>query len=385
MKKKSFSVDKRVFLLGVVSFLTDISSEAIFSVFSVFFTVVLGASTAILGLIEGLSDFSSSSLDYISGYLSDKTGRRKRFAVLGYAFSTLAKIILVFTNTVFFAGVFRVIERLGKSFRGPPRDAWISSYTTKENRGYSFAVHKTLDKMGAILGPVIAYFILRNYGENIFTFKMLFIVALVPAVLSVLLLLFLKDKTVKPKQKENIFKTFKNLDYKFKKYLFAASIFSLSYFSFSFLLLKAYSSGFNVADTVLLYALFNLSFVVFAAPMGRIGDRFGRKNIISLEYLVYAVMCLGFIFVSTKTGIIVLFILFGIFYAIDESQSKAYISDLEKERRATAIGLYNFTTGVIYFPASVIAGALWVANPNYAFLFSGLTSICALIYFKIKN
>src|SRR3989339_151421 len=120
MQKKILGVNINVFLLGLVSFLTDISSEMIFSVFSIFFTVILGASTVLLGIIEGLSDFAASSLDYVSGFFSDKTGKRKRFAVLGYGFSTIAKFILVFANSVIFASLFRVIERLGKSFRGPP-------------------------------------------------------------------------------------------------------------------------------------------------------------------------------------------------------------------------------------------------------------------------
>src|SRR3989344_2367019 len=151
-------INKNIYLLGIVSFLTDVSSEMIFSVFSIFFTVVLGASTALLGLVEGLSDFASSSLDYISGKWSDQTGKRKRFALWGYGFSTVAKLLLVFFNSIFIASLFRVIERWGKSFRGPPRDAWISSFTTESNRGLSFGIHKALDKTGAIIGPLIAYF-----------------------------------------------------------------------------------------------------------------------------------------------------------------------------------------------------------------------------------
>jgi len=157
MGKKFFGVDKNIFLLGIVSFLTDVSSEMIFSVFSIFFTVILGASTALLGLIEGLADFAASSLDYVSGFLSDRFGKRKFLAGVGYSFSTVAKSLLLFTSSVLLASSFRVIERLGKSFRGPPRDAWISSLTTKANRGFSFGVHKALDKAGAVVGPLITF------------------------------------------------------------------------------------------------------------------------------------------------------------------------------------------------------------------------------------
>jgi MFS family permease len=381
MKKKVFGIDNNIFLLGIVSFLTDISSEMIFSVFSIFFTIILGASVVLLGIVEGLADFTSSSLDYVSGFLSDITGKRKRFAFLGYGFSTLAKFTLLFTNSVISASLFRVIERLGKSFRGPPRDAWISSLTNKSNRGFSFGVHKTLDKTGAVLGPFIAYWVLSSFGQNIGSFKLLFWVAIVPAIASIILLILIKDKPAKPSKRENIFKTYKNTSKDFKHYFYTAGIFSLAYFSFGFLLLKAYNVGFQIKDVVLLYALFNIAFVFVAAPIGKLGDRIGRKKIIALEYIIYFVMSLGFIFAVTKIQVISLFILFGVFYSIDEGQSKAYITDMEKEKRATAIGIYNFVTGLIYLPASVIAGILWKINPNYAFIFAGLISIAALIFF----
>ncbi len=385
VKKKILGIDKNIFLLGIVSFLTDISSEMIFSVFSIFLTVILGTSVMLLGMIEGLADFSASSLDYISGFISDKTGKRKRFAALGYGFSTLAKSILLFTNSVILAGAFRVVERLGKSFRGPPRDAWISSLTTESNRGVSFGVHKTLDKLGAVLGPFIAYWVLSSFGQTASSFKLLFWIAIVPAIASVILISFIKDRPTKPSKRENIFKGYKDMTKGFKHYFYAAGIFSLAYFSFSFLLLKAYHVGFQIKDVVLLYALFNVAFVLVAAPIGKLGDRVGRRKIIALEYIVYLIMCVGFIFATSKLQVISLFFLFGIFYAIDESQSKAYITDLEKTRRATAIGVYNFATGVIYLPASVIAGYLWTLNPNYAFIFAGLISIAALIFFVSRK
>jgi len=381
MKKNFLGVNKHVVILGIVSFLTDISSEMIFSVFSIFLTVILGASMVLLGIVEGFADFAASSLDYLSGFISDKTGKRKRFAFIGYGFSTLAKSILLFANSVFLASAFRVIERLGKSFRGPPRDAWISSLTDKSNRGLSFGVHKTFDKLGAVLGPFIAYWILSSFGQNALSFKLLFQIAIFPAIAAVILLAFIKDKPEKPSKKENIFKTYKNTSKDFKHYFYTVGIFSLAYFSFGFLLLKAYHIGFEIKDVVLLYALFNIAFVLVAAPIGKLGDYIGRRKIIALEYIVYFVMCLGFIFATTKIHIISLFSLFGVFYAIDESQSKAYITDLEKTRRATAIGIYNFATGIIYLPASVIAGYLWGINPNYAFIFAGLFSIVAFIFF----
>ncbi|HLC46407.1 MAG TPA: MFS transporter [Candidatus Nanoarchaeia archaeon] len=387
MKKRILGVDRNIFFLGIVSFLTDVSSEMIFSVFSVFFIVVLGASAALLGIVEGLADFSASSLDYIAGFLSDKSGKRKRFAAIGYVFSTLAKAILVFSSSVNSAFAFRVIERLGKSFRGPPRDAWIASLSDKNNKGYSFGLHKTLDKAGAIIGPFMAYGILRTYGETKEIFGLLFWIALIPAALAVLLILFLKDKPAPPREKENIFRAYKDLSPDFKHYLASSAIFSLAYFSYGFLLLKAYTAGFTIENIVLLYALFNLAFVFVAAPIGRLGDKIGRTTIISAEYVIYFVMTLGFLFASTKLQIILMFILYGIFFAIDESQGKAYISDIEQKRRGTALGLYGFVSGMIYLPASVIAGYLWTIGQAYTFGFAALASFAALVYFRmfLKN
>ena len=149
--------------------------------------------------------------------------------------------------------------------------------------------------------------------------------------------------------------------------------------------MKAYSVGFQIKDVVLLYALFNVAFVVVSAPIGRIGDRIGRKKIIAAEYIIYLLMSVGFVFATTQVAVIILFVLFGIFYAIDEGQSKAYISDLEKKKRGTAIGVYNFVTGLVYLPASIIAGYLWVINPDYAFIFAAFVSVMALIVFLSRD
>jgi MFS family permease len=379
--KKLFNIHPDVFKLGLVSFLTDISSEAIFSVFSIFFTVIVGASASLLGLIEGISDFSGSSLDYFAGWLSDKVGKRKPLAMLGYSFSTLAKTMLLISASVSSLASFRIIERLGKSFRGPPRDAWLASVAQESNMGLAFGIHKAMDKAGAILGPIVAYLLLVSYGQTKGTFHIIFVMAVITAAISVLVLALMKDRPGTPHERENIFKAWGTLSSQFKSYLIPAGIFSLAYFSFGFLLLKAYAVGFAIQDVVLLYALFNVSFVIISIPIGKLGDIIGRKYIISLGYLIYILMSLGFIFATQKWEIIVLFLMFGIFYSIDEAQSKAFITDLEKDRRATAIGMYNFVTGLIFLPASVIAGALWVFNPAYAFMFAAVIAFIAMVMF----
>ncbi|KKR43412.1 MFS transporter [Candidatus Nomurabacteria bacterium RIFOXYB1_FULL_39_16] len=383
MEKRPFNVHPDVFKLGIVSFLTDISSEAVFSVFSVFFTVIVGAPATLLGLVEGLSDLSASSLDYFSGWLSDRSGKRKKYTILGYGFSTLAKVMLLMGSSVVALASFRIIERMGKSFRGPPRDAWLSEVAEGPTRGYAFAVHKAMDKAGAILGPLIVYVMFLFWGQGASTFRIIFIMAVITAAVSVAVLALMKDRPGIPHERENIFEAWKTLSPDFKKFLIPSGIFSIAYFSFGFLLLRAYDIGFVIKDVVLLYALFNISFVAISVPIGKLGDLIGRKYIIILGYLTYLVMSLGFIFATEKWQIIVLFILYGIFYSIDAAQGRAFIVDLEKERRATAMGAYNLVVGMIYLLASLIAGGLWVFNPMYTFIFAAFMTLVAMGVFTI--
>jgi MFS family permease len=190
-----------------------------------------------------------------------------------------------------------------------------------------------------------------------------------------------KDQPGVPCERESMFATWATLSPAFKRYLIPSGIFSLAYFSFSFLLLRAHSVGFSVTDIVLLYALFNIACVIAAPLVGKLGDHLGRPAMICLGYLVYLLMCLGFALASAKWQIVLLFVTFGLFYAIDEAQNKAFIADLEHERRATAMGLYSFLTGLIYLPASLLAGALWLLHPASAFLAAAALALAALAAF----
>lgn len=370
-----------VLRLGLVSFLTDLSSEMIFSVFAVFFTTVAGASSALLGLIEGLADFSASSLNYLAGWLSDRSGRRKGFAVAGYAFSTLAKLILLVSSSVAGLALFRVIERLGKGFRGPPRDAWLSSVAGQAARGYAFGVHKALDKAGAVVGPLVAYALLRWLGESPETYATLFLVAFVPAVAGVAVLMRMPDQPGEPHPRESVRENWRLLSAGFKRFLVPAGVFALAYFSLGFILLRAHALGFGVADIVLLYALFNTTCVLAAPLVGRRGDRVGRSRIVVLGYALYAVINVWLALAGNRWEIVVIFCLYGVFYAIEDSQSKAFIADLEPERRATAIGVYQFVTGLLYLPASLMAGALWAVAPPLAFAGAAALSLAAFAIF----
>jgi MFS family permease len=211
----------------------------------------------------------------------------------------------------------------------------------------------------------------------------LFWIALVPAVLSIVLLTSVKEQPGPKHQRENIFETWGVLSPQFKRFLISAGIFSLSYFSFGFLLLRAQSVGFSVKEIVLLYALFNISCVAASPFIGKLGDRVGRAKVIILGYVIYFLMCLGFAFASNKWEVISLFVIYGLFYSIDEAQSKAFIADIEVERRASAIGMYNFVTGALYLPASLIAGILWMTHPVTVFVLAACIALIAILSFLI--
>jgi MFS family permease len=381
-----FGVPREVVVLGVVSFLTDVSSEAIFAVLPLFLTSVIGASTLVLGAMEGVADFAASSLDMASGYLSDRLGNRKSIAVLGYGLSSLAKVVLVLTSTAGQVFAFRVVERLGKSIRGAPRDALLAGLAQKKQRGASFGLHKALDKAGAILGPLLAYALLGHYGQSLEGFRKLFATAIVPAVTAVaVLMFFVREHAGHGGAQVSFREAIRTLGPRYRHYLVSAGIFSLAYFSFAFLMLAASHVGFGLKDVVLLYALFNVSFTIVSMPVGRIGDRVGRRPIIAFSYVLYAIIAVGFTVVDSKPGVVLLFLLYGVFYAIDEGQTKAYLADLTNDEvRATAIGAYGFVTGLIYLPASLLAGALWSAyGPRGAFGAAAAVALAALGYFLV--
>jgi MFS family permease len=381
--QRPWALHPDILKLGLVSFLTDLSSEMIFSVFAIFFTTIAGASSALLGLIEGLADFSASSLNYLAGWLSDRSGKRKVFTLAGYGFSTLAKTILLVTSSIVGLALFRVIERLGKGFRGPPRDAWLSSIAERSTRGFSFGVHKALDKAGAVLGPLVAYALLSWLGESALAYRTLFWVAFVPALLSVAALALIRDQPGVSHERESIAQNWRLLSPGFKRFLVPAAIFALAYYSLGFLLLKANRVGFSVKDIVLLYALFNTTCVIAAPLVGKLGDRVGRSRVVVLGYALYGAINVGVVFAANPGVLAALFAVYGFFYAIDESQTRAFIADLEPERRATAVGIYNFVTGALYLPASLVAGSLWTVASDLAFALAALLSVFAMVSFGV--
>ena len=202
---------------------------------------------------------------------------------------------------------------------------------------------------------------------------------------SVAVLARMPDQPGQVHPRESIVQNWALLSPGFKRFLWPAGVFALAYFSLGFILIKAHDVGFSVTEIVLLYALFNTTCVVVAPLVGKLGDRVGRSRIVVLGYAVYAGISLWLMVASTRWELIAAFAMYGLFYSIEESQSKAFIADLEPERRATAVGVYNMVTGVLYLPASLVAGALWGVSPALAFAVAAALALAAIGVFWLQR
>lgn len=375
-----------IILLGITSLLTDISSEMIYPILPVYLVVQLGATPAVLGFIEGIAESAASLLKVYSGYFSDKLKRRKPLTILGYASSAVGKLFLYLSTawTCVFAA--RLVDRFGKGVRVAPRDALIAESSPAQKRGSAFGLHRTMDTIGAVIGVTVAYFLFTRFINN---FRLVFLYSLVPAVLGVLVLFFVREKrqaiqtdlVSKPNlPKLDFLQSFKNLDRRLKTFLIITFIFTLGNSSNQFLLLRAKNLGNSTSAVILLYLVYNISYAVFAWPMGRLSDRIGRKPILVAGYLFYGLVYFGFAFLHSSS-LWLLFILYGIYIGFTEGVEKAFVSDLApQELRATFIGLHATLVGIGLLPASLLAGFLWkILGAAVPFYFGGIMAVFASI------
>ncbi len=363
-------IKKNVIILGIVSFFTDVSSEMIFPILPVFLTAFLGAGKEAIGLIEGIADSASSLLDIFIGFWSDSSGRRKQFVIAGYGLSSVSKAGIALATTWPLVLAFRGMERIGKSIRTSPRDAIIAASNTKETRGKAFGLHRAMDTLGAVTGPIIAYIILASLGSGESAYRAVFYAAIIPAFIAVgAIWFFVREPKEKvdnlPKKMEKklpFWKKLRLLSTKYKRFLWVSCIFSLAYFSFALLIVRANEIGIATQDILLLYILYNIVYMAVSVPMGQLSDRIGRKPIIVASFILYALICIGFAFASNVWQAAFLFALYGVFVSTDESVNKAYISDISEEKtRGMALGAYNSAVGAVYLPSSVIFGAIWAS------------------------
>lgn len=357
-------ISRNVLVLGVVSFLTDVSSEMVFPILPLFLTTVLGAGKEVIGLIEGVADSIASLLDIFFGYWSDRSGRRKDFVIAGYGLSSVLKAGLVFASAWQHILVIRGAERIGKSLRTSPRDAIIAQSTEEKNRGKAFGLHRAMDTLGALVGPVVAFAVFTFFGESEPSFRMIFMIALVPAFLAVVAIAFFvkepKEAARAGEKKPRFWESLRMLDSRYKAFLKISCLFSLAYFSFALLIVRAGDIGLGAQDALIAYLAFNGVYFLTSMPIGGLSDRIGRKPVIAAAFVLYGLICVGFIAAGELWQVVALFALYGVFVAADESVNKAYISDITDDKtRGIALGAYSSAVGAVYLPANALFGIIW--------------------------
>jgi len=373
-------ISTNILLLGIVSFLNDLSSEMIMPILPMFITA-LGGTGLIVGLVGGLRDSISSILKVLFGYWSDKTGKRKAFVYSGYLSSSVFKLLLAFSRTWQHVVVIAGLERVGKGLRSAPRDAIIAE-SMPENAGRGFGIHRALDTSGAIGGSILVFLLFWFLG---FGFSTVILVAAFIAFLSVVPLHFVREENKKPLD-ITLKLGLRSLPKPLKLFILISGIFAMANFSYMFFILRSqeiFAGRMSIGMPILLYLLFNVFYAALAVPSGVLSDRVGRKRIIVAGYMLFSLTSLGFAFFSSLPAFILLFALYGSSYALIDGNQRAFVADMStKELKATALGTFHTTTGLMVLPASLIAGLLWqTTGPMTTFIYGAVAGIIPVLLF----
>ena len=366
-------IKRPVFILAIVSFFTDISSEMIYPLVPLFLTSVLGAPLAAVGLIEGFAEGTSSVLKTASGWLSDRLRVRKPLVILGYALSAMAKPLLAAAYVWPTVLGVRFLDRTGKGLRTAPRDALVADATPVHLRGRAFGFHRGADTLGAVVGPAMALGLLAALNEN---FRLIFLLALAPAALGVALLALVRERRPPAEGAGEGRVPLRELGTGFYLFLVVSLVFALGNSSDAFLLLRSKDLGLSNSEVVLTYMAFNAVYAALALPAGIASDRLGRRNVIGLGFLVFALVYLGFALAGGGALVWPLFAVYGLYMALTEGVGRAFVVDLvPSQRRATALGLYQGVLGGMILLSSVIAGLMWDhIGPAAPFFLGGATA-----------
>ena len=369
---------KNVTNLGIVSLFTDISTEMILGVLPFFVVVELGATKALLGLMEGAAEFLNYLFRVFSGIISDRLGRRKPLVLLGYGLSTFAKPLFAFATSWTDVLMVRLADRLGKGVRTSPRDALISESVKEARSGRAFGLHRSIDQVGAILGPTIAFLLLPFLGT-----RGLFWISFVPGVLALIVLAFFVQDRRGHGVTTSVFKNARSvLTRRFKHFLIVMGIFALGAYNFSFVLVKAGALGVQEGTIPLVYATLNAATVVAGLPSGVLADRYGREKILLAGFGIFFASSLAGM-VTTEGALLAFPIAFiyGSYLGISETLQRALVpSFVSSELKGTAYGVYYLVIGTCSLIANLVFGVLWdQISVNAAFQYSLVMSSAAII------
>ena len=350
---------RNVIALGVVSLLTDVSSDMIVPLLPLFITATLGAGPAALGVIEGVAEATASFLKLASGAWSDRASRKKPLVVWGYSLAAVARPLTAFAGSWVHVLFIRFADRTGKGIRTSPRDALIASSVREEVRGKAFGWHRAMDNLGAVLGPAAAFLLLSVGG---FSYRTIFLLAAVPGIAAVIALVLFVKETASGKQDPG--KGFRlgdgALPPPFRRYLFALGVFTLGNASDSFLILRAVDAGVPAGYIPLLWGAFHVVKSSLSTYGGILSDRVGRRKMILAGWAVYAATYAAWGLTQGVYWMVGLFLVYGIHHAACEGAERALVADLvPPERRGTAYGWFHLVVGICALPASVLFGFLW--------------------------
>jgi MFS family permease len=392
-RKRILGLPPNIFFMGLTSLLTDVSSEMVFTLIPIYLTNVLMAPMAIVGVVGGVSEGADSFFRVLSGWFSDRIGKRKILAFFGYAVSTIVKPFLSLAST--WGGVLgvRFADRLGKGIRTSSRDALIADSVTPDERGKSFGLHRAMDTTGAFLGLAIAVLVvwlaLGADAQQLTSevFRKLSWVCVIPGVLALVVLQICVhevkvDKAPEAAMKFPLSGVRKLFSRRFWLFMAIMAVFSLGSMPHNyFCVMRAQDLGAPLIQVLLMVMLFNAVYAVAALPMGILSDKLGRRKVLALGWFVYTLVYLGFAFSTAVWQMWLAFACLGIFFAIIEGVSKAYVADIApSELRGTAYGVYNSMTGVCVLAGGIIGGVIWDGiGPKATFFFGAGAAFLAMI------
>ena len=318
--------------MGLVSFFTDFSTEMVMSVLPLYIVKDLDLSRTALGAIEGSGEFVNYIFRIPSGYISDKIRKRKILVIIGYGISTLSKPFFIFVTTFADTIIVRIADRIGKGIRTAPRDALISDSVDESNTGKAFGIHRTLDQIGAIIGPILAFLILELFGGNI---QYIFLLSIIPGIISLFILIYyVKEKIIDRKIEEehlvkiSFFSNFKNLLIENKIFVYIViiiGVFSLGAFNYSFVLLKSTDLGVEQNIVPIIYAMINITHTAIGIPAGILSDRIGKEKVVIIGFLLFVISALLMLFSEQNNIIYIISIplIYGLYVGISETVQRA--------------------------------------------------------------
>ncbi len=377
------AIPRGVWVLGLVSLFMDVSSEMIHALLPVYLVAALGASALTVGFIEGIAEATAMVTKVFSGVLSDRLGRRKLLAAIGYGLSAFTKPVFPLASSISWIVAARFADRVGKGVRGAPRDALVADLSPQAVRGASFGLRQSLDTVGAFLGPLAAIALMALTGDN-FTF--VFWVAVLPAFVAFGLITFAVEEPAReprPSERRPMrLRDAKRLPRAFWLVVAATAMLTLARFSEAFLLLKARDVGLALALVPGVFVIMNISYALSAYPAGALSDRVGRGGILLLGVALLVPADLILAFAGAVPGVALGTLIWGLHMGLTQGLLATLVADsAPDDLRGTAFGIFNLAGGIALLLASVVAGALWDAyGPKATFLAGAAITLVALIW-----